>query len=139
MNFKDFLNQLDQLKLPQDQYAITASGTMAVRGIRASKDLDVLVSEKLWSELSTKHTVEPGAVCDNIHFGDVHLIGNFRMVPEGDPYSVDMQIKTADIIDGRRYVKLKIIRFYKELTGRASDLKDIELIDNYLKKKQSFV
>lgn len=132
MLFKNLLAQLDKLDLLCDQYAITSSGALAVRKIREAHDLDIVVAVKLWNKLSQKYPIKKGEDCDSIYIGDIHIMGNFKTKPEEEKYPVNEQIKTADIIDGKRYVNLKIIKFYKHQWGRSKDLQDIKLIEDYL-------
>ena len=133
MLFENLLAQLDKLDLPSDQYAITSSGALAVRKIREAHDLDIIVTDKLWNEFVQKYPVKKGQDCDNIFIGDIQIMGNFYIKPEEDKYPVNEQIDTADIIEGKRYVNLNIIKFYKQQWGRPKDLQDIKMIDNYLK------
>lgn len=135
MLFENLLAQLDKLDLPSDQYAITSSGALAVRKIREAHDLDIIVTDKLWNKLAQKYPVKKGQDCDNIFIGDIQIMGNFYIKPEEDKYPVNEQIDTADIIDGKRYVNLNIIKFYKHQWGRPKDLQDIKLIEDYLKEK----
>jgi len=56
MKIDILLAELDKLNLPDDQYAITSSGPLAIRGIREANDLDIIVTPKVWTELSKKYT-----------------------------------------------------------------------------------
>ncbi|MBU4381382.1 hypothetical protein L6255_02740 [Candidatus Parcubacteria bacterium] len=51
MKIDILLEELDKLNLPKDQYAITSSGSLAIRGIREANDLDIIVTPKVWKEL----------------------------------------------------------------------------------------
>ncbi len=133
VNFKSFLQELDQLDLSADEYAITASGPMAVREIRDSKDLDIIVSDHLWKELVQKYEITPGIICDNIHIGNIDILGNFKVID--DTYPIEDQMRTADIIDGKKYIKLEIIKYFKQKMARPKDLVDVDLIDKYLSQK----
>lgn len=132
MLFENLIAQLDKLNLPNNQYAITSSGALAVRKIREAHDIDIIVTEKLWNELAKKYSIEKGKDCDNIFIGDIQIMGNFYIKPEEDKYPVNEQINTADIIAGKRYVNLDIIKFYKQKWGRPKDFQDIKMIDEYL-------
>lgn len=131
MNWNLLLRELDKLNLPKDKYAITNSGCLAVRGIRNANDVDIIVSDDLFNQLSIKHIVtksDTGAGKINIS-ENVEVIGNFK----SPPYAEEL-IESSDIIDNRRYVELKWIRYFKEKRGREKDLNDIKLIDEYLKQ-----
>ena len=49
--FKELLKKVKELNLPQNQYAIFGSGPLAIRGIRDSNDIDLIVKKKLWNKL----------------------------------------------------------------------------------------
>lgn len=132
MRFDLLLEQLKKLDLPTDQFAVTSSGPMAVRGIREAQDLDIVVTDKLWVELSKKYQIIPKDLCDTLQIGDVEVLGNFSKNPTSGIATVDEQINTADIIEGVRFVNLDLITRFKQKLGREKDLKDIELIKKYL-------
>lgn len=130
MTFDLLLKELDSLNLPNDEYAVTSSGTLAVRGIREAADIDLIVTDKLWSELATKYPVLDLGDCKSIKTGNLEILGDFK----GDRlYSTEEQIDKADLIGGHRYVNLGMIKEFKKALGREKDVRDLELIDNYLK------
>jgi hypothetical protein len=49
-------------------------------------------------------------------------------------WGVEKMIKEADIIDGLPFVKLEYLIEWKKFFRREKDLKDIELIEEFLKK-----
>ena len=51
IDFLKKLKALDDLKLPQNDYAITGSGPLAIRNIRQAQDIDILVRKTLWQDL----------------------------------------------------------------------------------------
>lgn len=57
MNYLELLRELDKLSLPKNQYAITSAGTMAIRGIRQTRDIDLIVTDELWEELAKIYPV----------------------------------------------------------------------------------
>jgi len=130
MELDILLEELDKLNLPNDQYAITSSGVLAIRGIREANDLDIVVSPKLWAVLSKKYKVK------NEGFESID-VGNIQILWEGSFYTnsavttVAEQINTADVIKGYRFVNLGLIKKFKELTGREKDKRDLELIKIY--------
>lgn len=133
MQFDLLLKQLKELNLPSDQFAVTSSGPMAVRGIREARDLDIVVTDELWTEISKKYPIIPKDLCDTLQIGDIEVLGNFSKNPDSGIATVDQQVDTADIIDGVRFVNLDLIIKFKQTLGREKDLKDIALIKEYLK------
>ncbi|OHA57473.1 MAG: hypothetical protein A2114_01590 [Candidatus Vogelbacteria bacterium GWA1_51_14] len=132
MELEGLLNQLDELGLPKDQYAITSSGPLAVRGIRPAKDLDLVVSDNLWQELIGRYPVKDLGLCQSIQIGEIEILGNFK---DGQLISSEQQITEADIINSHRYVNLDTIIKFKKLLSRDKDLADIKLIEEYLAKQ----
>lgn len=136
MRFSDLIKELDSLNLPSDQYAITSSGTLAVRGIREANDIDILPDDKLWEELVKKYEVIKDQICDHIKLSEnIEAIGNWHT--NDRMFTTEEQITRADVIDGKRYVNLQMIRKFKELLGREKDFHDIELIDEHLNKTKN--
>jgi hypothetical protein len=124
----NLLSQLNKLDLPPDSFALFGSAPMAVRGIRESKDLDVIIRMATWRKLAQKHPPQSQKPhC--IKIGDLELFNNW------EPWfkNSDELIDTADVIDGIRYVKLDYVIRWKKAMGREKDLKDIQLIEQYLK------
>lgn len=125
MDLAALLRELDGLKLPEQEYAITASGAMAARGIREANDLDVIVTPRLWALLAAEHRDDAGKIVLGEH---VEVLG------PRSPLSVDgeRQIERAEVIEGHRYVLLPDVRDAKVALGRPKDRRDVELIDAYL-------
>jgi len=132
MDFSKLLEELNSLNLPADQYAITSSGVLAVRGIREAKDLDLVVTDSLFGELAKKYPVTNSEYNDSIKIGNVEILGNFK---GGGLYTNEDQIKSGEMIDGHRYVNLDMIIAFKKALGREKDLKDLELIESYKNRK----
>jgi ADP-ribose pyrophosphatase YjhB (NUDIX family) len=132
MKFKDLLDELDTLELPRDKYAITSSGTLAVRDIRKAQDIDIVVTDDLWDELAEKYEVHKGKFW-RIDVGNIQVLGKGSIYTDPKLASTKKQIEEADVIDGRRYVNLETVKKFKKALGREKDQKDIKLIEQYLK------
>jgi hypothetical protein len=126
-NFKKLLEELKKLNFPKDQFAVFGSSPMAVRNIRDVDDLDLIVKPELWDELCKKYKNENNKV---IHIGRIDVFRHW------EPWFDDIipLIDTADIIDGIRYVKLDYLLKWKKAMNREKDQKDIEMINEFLKK-----
>lgn len=123
-----FLDELKQLKLPTDKFAIFGSGPMGVRGLKEVDDLDIIVKPGLWDELAKKYAPMEGKY---IKIGNIEIFRNWQ--PWFD--MIDTLIDTADYIDGYRYVKLEYVLKWKKMYNREKDRKDVEIIEKYLDKK----
>lgn len=125
--FKELLYELDKLKLPEDKYVIFGSGPLAVRNIRESRDIDVIVTIDLWDELIKKHKPQGGTI----------KIGRVEIGKDYKPWFEDTNelFNDSELIDGHRFVKLKYVLIWKKTFGRDKDKEDVKLIKIYLKKK----
>lgn len=128
------LAELDKLGLPKDKCVIVSSGALAIRGLREAYDLDVLVTEDLWNELKTKYKLTKTHPVENIELGDIQLMhtGSWYLNPELT--NIDEIFDTADEINGHKFASLEIIKKVKKHEGREKDLRDVELIEEYLGK-----
>lgn len=131
------LNELSQLNLPISEYVIIGSGPLAIRGIRSAKDLDILVSDTLWVELSAKFpTIKKGdyefiRVSATI---DVHGSKSFPEPRGVDPSQVE-NIKKAEIIDGFPFQCVEHFLYYKDKGTKEKEKLDAQLLRNYLAEK----
>ena len=133
---------LRRLQLPIDQYAITGSGPLGIRNLKAIGDIDIIVTTKLWTTLAEKYGVNdengvkkiviPGGVVEA--FGD----GSFYTAPE-DPQAptIASRIKDAEIIDGLPFDSIENVLYYKRKDAREKDLKDILLIERWMRTQKS--
>jgi hypothetical protein len=121
-----YLEELKDLDLPQDQYAVFGSGPMAIRGMRPNEDIDIIVSNELWKRIEGDHRKDDrGMVALSEH------IETSNSVPYVD--DAEAWIADADVIDGIRYVRLVRMLEWKKKMGREKDMRDIELILDYMK------
>lgn len=126
-------NQVADLNLPFGEYAVVGSGVMSAHGIREHKDIDLLVTPRLYEELKAKGWKEKAirpdfVVVENDIF---EASPNMITLPMYQP-DVPKLIREADIINGISFVKLEEVINFKRAMGREKDLKDIDLINNYL-------
>ena len=131
-NLETFLKQLDTLGLNPDDYCIVSSGSLAVRDIRDCSDLDIVCTDKLWFESEQKFPNQKriiSGLCEVIT--PIENIDFFMFYSQDLKYPRDIQIETADVIDGKRYHNLEVIKYFKKLQSRDKDLIDLELIKQY--------
>jgi hypothetical protein len=130
-NIQKFLGELKSLNLPIGEYVIVSSGSMAIRGIRECSDLDLLISDSLFEELSKKYPSVEAPQISKIAIGNIECL-HVRENPD-DLYPTDRQINEADIIEGFPFQNLETCLYFKEKEGREKDLRDVELIREYMK------
>lgn len=138
MIFSDFLKRLNKLTLPEDQFVIVGSGPLGVRDIRECRDLDVLVTDELWNELAKKYPIKQEHGIDKIEVDeDIEMLAKGSAFRDPNIASIEEIIKNADIIEGIRFINLELLVKFKQKMGREKDLKDIDLIKDYLATHQS--
>lgn len=137
MNFQTQFENLKKLNLPIDQFVVVSSGALSVRGIRDSEDIDVIVTESFWDQLIKKHKAGVNKFgIENLELeNDIEILnpaqsifGNSSIVPIEDVF------EKSDMFDGIKFINLDHLKKIKKELGREKDLKDIELIDDYLSK-----
>jgi len=122
-------DQLRQLELPPNGYAIFGSGPLAIRGIiPACNDLDILCRQEVWDIVSQKGVTEflvgyevtvasffDGAITFGMEWG----IGDFN---------VDELIETAEMIDALPFVRLEHVVRYKTIRSSTKDLRHLNAL-----------
>ena len=135
---KEFLLQLEKLKklnLPFGQYAIFGSGILVAKDIRNASDVDIIAKQALFNKLWEKYSeciVNKPFRC--LIINGIEIVDN-RWDNDNNQESTDKMIDNAEIIDGLPYVNLQDTILWKTQQNRGKDLRDIELINNYLKNK----
>lgn len=129
-NFEKHLCELKKLKLPKKQYAIFGSGPLAIRGIRKSEDIDIIVNQTLWNKLVKKYPLNTEFL---IKINSIEIYKNWL------PWikDTDKIIEDSETIEGFPFVKLKHVFDWKRKYGREKDKKDIELIKQYRSLKDN--
>ncbi|NGX58181.1 MAG: hypothetical protein K940chlam3_01086, partial [Chlamydiae bacterium] len=100
--------EVKKLNLPLGQYLIIGSGSLGIRNLREIGDIDILVDEDLWQQLSNKfEVIEEKEIKKIVIPGD--LIEIFGEVSFGtkELYSVSERIAQANIIDGLPFESLE--------------------------------
>lgn len=140
MNFKTQFENLKKLNLPADQFVVVSSGALSVRGIRDSEDIDVIVTESLWNQMIKEYSVGINSFgVQNLELeNDIEILnptqsifGNSKVISREEIF------EKADIFDGVKFINLDHLKKIKKELGREKDLKDVALIDDYLKSKMS--
>lgn len=128
---QELFEKLKELNLPKGKFAIFGSGPMGIRELREIGNLDLIVTDDYFKELQDKGwEFKKGELCDHLEKDGVVFYN------EWGPGEWDIKnlIAEAEIIDGLPFVKLEEVLRWKRINNREKDQKDIELIENYLKK-----
>ena len=135
MQLATLLKKLNTLNLPKDQYVITSSASLAVRGIREAKDLDIFVSEKLWHKLAEKYGISYSPL-ESIIIGNIEALWKSSNFVDPEVASPEELLESKEMIQGYPYASLEVLRKLKALGKREKDIRDVKLIDEYLAKNR---
>lgn len=134
----DIFAELKKLNFPQEKYLVIGGASMAGRGLKQTKDLDLLLSRDLIEELRKDSnwqyhpriipTEEAGLVNED---GTVEL---YPTVGGGLDLSFEDMKSREEVIQGFPFADLKDELLIKQAFRREKDLKDIALIEAYLVK-----
>lgn len=137
----DIFNQIKKLNFPSGQYIVAGSGILAAKGIRETKDLDMVVTPELfekcrsegWEVLPWTKEDIPGK--DWLRKGDVEVYIQISRKTGG--ISAKELLKDAEIIEDIPFISLENLIDFKQEYGRPKDFEDIEIIKNYLRNNPS--
>lgn len=121
-NDLDLIKEVKALDLPFGEYVVFGSCPLHIHGIRESKDIDLLVSPKLFSQLEKQ-----GWTAEFFESGEKHLtkgIADAFVQWDYGAYnpSLDELIKSADVVEGIPFVCLDEVLKWKKAFGREKDL-----------------
>lgn len=129
---KEFLGKLKELNLPKGKFAIFGGGPMCVRGLRECRDLDVIVTERLFNNLKEKKGLQlkKEEFCDYLEKDGVEFYKDWG---PGE-WDIEKLIQGAEIIDDLPFIGLEQVLKWKKINKRDKDIEDIKLIEEYLNK-----
>jgi hypothetical protein len=133
----DIIEKIKVLNFPQDQYVVIGSGIMSALGIRDAGDIDISVLPELHKKLCSDNTWKQDERYQKIFLTKVGIEINPELSWEDYPTTTEEAVRTATIIDGVPFLNLEELKKFKKALGREKDFKDIELINDYLKRAKS--
>ena len=125
-SFVELLKSLEELNLPKNQYLIWGSGPLAIRGIRESRDIDLIVSKQLWDHLECSQTRKM------IQRGNIEIWNDCLNLS----HKIEQMISHPDMIYGFPFMTLTDTIEWKRFMNRGKDLNDIALIESYLYRER---
>ncbi len=133
----DIVKEVKALKLAFGEYVVVGSGPLAIRGIRPAHDIDLMVTQKVYNtfkRLGWKEEHFPETERPWVLFHGSFDISTSWSVNDYRP-TFEQLLKSADSIEGVPFANLKDVLQWKKTCGRDKDLKDVALIETYLKNK----
>ncbi len=132
--FREILEEFKKLNLPDKEYAVYGSGPLAIRGIRETNDLDVLITDELYQKLKEKYPQNTEK--DKVTIGKIEMFPSWNWMWGNGIGDLKDVIGRAEIIENVRFILLDDLVICKREMGRKKDLEDIDLIEKYLRKRQ---
>ncbi len=133
MNKQELLNEIQKLEFPKTGFIIVGRGALAIRNLRDTSDLDIVVTAKLFEKLKNNnkwsYKIRPnGKPKLYKDFIEVYLDVN----TDDFQRTTSQLFEHADIFNQIQFIDLQTLMQLKQSYGREKDLHDIELIQTYL-------
>jgi hypothetical protein len=125
---EDIIKMIKDMELPLNEYWITSGAGLVIHGVKeTTNDIDLGCTTnlvELFLKKGCKYTVEKD---------------NSRIVQINDTIEIleNWFVDEIVIIDGLPVGSLESIKKQKAQLGREKDIKDIKIIDDYIKNKVS--
>ena len=129
--------KVKELKLPENKYALFGSAPMGIRGLKECSDIDLVVTEDLWQEFKNKQGWEYKITENSVEYIQ-NSDSNIEIWHDWRPWYQDVMpfIDNSEIIDNLPFVRLEYVLEWKRQFGREKDLKDVEIIEKFLRIKK---
>ena len=129
--------KVKELKLPENKYALFGSASMGIRGLKECSDIDLVVTEDLWQEFKNKQGWEYKITENSVEYIQ-NSDSNIEIWHDWRPWYQDVMpfIDNSEIIDDLPFVRLEHVLEWKRQFGREKDLKDVEIIEKFLRIKK---
>jgi hypothetical protein len=122
------MKKVKEMNLPLGSYAILGSGPLAVRGLRDSKDIDLIVTPEIYKEYRKKKGWKLRFAYGRFFLRNEN-IEIWKSIGPGK-WNIKKLIKDAEIIEGLPFVNLKDFSKWKRKSHRKKDRSDVELVDS---------
>jgi hypothetical protein len=135
MTKQEIIIKVKELGLPKGSYVVFGSCPLAAVGIREASDIDLMVSQEMFTELKKNGWVEVNKGSDNTPLVfDVFEAYSSWKFGSYNP-SFENLFSSSTEVDSVHFASLQEVREWKVASGRPKDLIDIKLIDEYLEKQ----
>lgn len=133
-NNKSLFQGAKDLNFPMGSYALFGSAPLGIRGLRECRDVDIIVTKDLWEKCKIDgwevKESDVGPYLYNANNSSIEVWNDWHP----GKWDLEKLIKEAEIIDGLPFVRLQQVLEWKKLKRKEKDLKDIELIEKFIKK-----
>lgn len=131
MNKEQIIDRLNQWNFDKKDYMLVAAAALVFYGIKeTTNDIDMSVSDELYEKLITDYKANYVG-CDIKGYKLYRIDGDIE--DELDFGKTFFNFEEKEIIDGIQVQTLENIIKFKKIMNREKDLKDIKLIEDYIK------
>ncbi|MDD4897684.1 MAG: hypothetical protein WCZ99_03160 [Candidatus Paceibacterota bacterium] len=127
----ELFEKVKKLKLPIGKYALFGSAQLGIRGLKDCHDIDIIIFDDLWEQYKKKNWKKGLLYEEEYLFNEG--IELWKSWGPGE-WDIKQLIEEAEMIDGLPFVKLEKVLEWKKIAMREKDIKDIEIIENFLNK-----
>ena len=134
------VEKIKNLNLPLDKCLAVGGSSLAIRGMRETRDLDIVVLPEVFEMLQKE-----GWVLDSeyesrwnrkrLKRDDVEIYPDLFLETADRYLNVEDLLKNADIVEGIHVQDLENLILCKLDSAREKDLKDVTLIQEYLRSE----
>lgn len=135
MGNKDLFQKVKELALPKGKYVLFGSAPLGIRNLRECGDIDIVVTQDIWDEYKARPEWQLGKT----HHGNPYLLNaRIELLKDWKPgvWDIKRLIEEAEIIDGLPFVTLEYVVKWKRLSGREKDMRDIAIVENFLRQQK---
>lgn len=133
MTGPEIVSRTRALNLPQGSYIVFGSCPLALAGIRETDDIDLLISESLYTVLLQKGWyAELGRNGDKPLRKDIFDAHTNWHIGSYNPTLSEL-LTAATTVDGVSFASLDAVKAWKSILRRPKDLTDINSINAYQK------
>jgi hypothetical protein len=133
----DIRNKLNELGLNSDNSVVIGSGILNALNLRESKDIDVVVTEEKYKELSNNNRFEKKQNHGREILDDSFFEIGTSWAVVGRTWKLEDLLSHSVVIDGIRYNTIEFLfeakrRWIADGEGRQKDIDDVKLMEQYL-------
>ena len=126
MNKKEYLKQLDKLKLDKKRYCIISGGIMLLYGLKDStEDIDIKVRPDYFEELKKTYSFKKSP-----KYPYLYELNDFTEVAV-----LDYKEEDTRIVDGYPVESLELQLKWMKENNRPKDQEKIRIVEDYLKSR----
>lgn len=133
----DIVVEVKKLGLPAEKFVVVGGSSLAIRGLRETDDIDLVVLPEIFEKLVTRGwsfdtEYEERWGRKRLKHGIFEAHTDLYLEKEHRFIDIQSVIDEADVINGVRFQTLRSLRIFKLDSARNKDLKDIVIIDAFL-------